>query len=81
MIKERLIECNSSSEILLSNEEKTNGVRFILQDESHTKIAQYDFYANKVLNVKSIKYKANNVKIKFEEITPSAKSELCSAYE
>lgn len=51
--------------------EKSNGLEMVLVDDRYAPIARYTFDTEKLKGVNSISYHSNNVKIRFEDITPS----------
>lgn len=73
----RIIQCNKSEEIILTSEEKTNGLDVVLVDGKGITIARYSIDAGKLNDVHSIAYRSSSVMIFFEGITPTVKCELC----
>lgn len=73
----RIIHCNKREEIILTSEEKTNGLDVVLVDGKGITIARYSFDAGKLNDVHSIAYRSSSVRIFFEGITPTVKCELC----
>lgn len=71
----RIIHCNKREEIILTSEEKTNGLDIALVDEKGVPLAKYGFDAEKLRNVDIINYKSSNVKISFN-IDPTTTCEL-----
>lgn len=74
----RIIQCNTKAEIVLTFTEKTNGLEIVLVDYKNVPIAKYSFDIEKLKYVNNISFHSNNVRIHFDNISPSSESELCS---
>lgn len=77
----RLIQLYTKGEIVLTFAEKANGLVVVLLDDNNTPSAKYGFDKEKLKSINKIVYQANNVRIHFEGITPSSKSEIESVSE
>lgn len=77
-MEKRIIQCNTKAEIILTISEKTNGLEIVLVDYKNVPIAKYTFDVEKLKYVNNISYHSNNVRIQFDNISPSSESELCS---
>lgn len=77
----RFIQFYSKGEIVLTFAEKENGLVVVLIDDNNTPSAKYGFDKEKLKFINKIAYQANNVRIHFEGITPSLKSEIESVSE
>lgn len=71
-----IINCNTSGESVISPFDISEGVQFILVNNKQTPLAWYEFNSSQLEIIKIIKYKANNVKVKFEGLKPSMTCEL-----
>lgn len=77
-MKEKIIRTNGDQIISITDEMKELGVRFVLINEKNAPIARYVFENEKIKNIDSIKFHANDVRINFEQITPSVSYEMYS---
>jgi thiamine phosphate synthase YjbQ (UPF0047 family) len=77
----RIIQFNTSDEIVLTLTEIANGLMVVLVDDKNVSIAIYEFDSEKLKPISRIVYQANNARIHFEGITPSATSEIDSVRE
>lgn len=75
-MNQRTVNCNTSGEIMIFPYDIRENLKIILVDEKQAPVAWYEFDNNQLDNVSIIKYKANSVRIMFEEIKPSMTSEL-----
>ena len=77
-MKTRIVYCNEKGFFNISEIEKTKGIEIALLSERNTPIANYRFDANTLKGQSRITYNANNIRIDFDGINPTMKSELCS---
>ena len=76
-MKTIIIKKNDNQIISLSDEERENVVKIVLVNEKHSPIAWYEFDKEILKHITSIKYQTNDIRIKFEGITPSMSYEIC----
>lgn len=72
----RIIHCNTKDVLNLTLSEKSNGLEMVLVDDKNVPIARYGFDIKKLKSVNSISYYSNNIRIHFDDITPTFLSEL-----
>ncbi len=77
----RIIKCYTKDKVDLTLSEKSNGLEMVLVDDKNVAIASYVFDIEKLRDVNSISFFSNNVRIHFDDITPSTLSELAPAIE
>ena len=77
MRKEIIIKCNSDDEIQISDNVCAEGINVVLVDEKNAPIARYEFEEEQLQNTRKIQYSSGNARIKFVDIIPSMKYELC----
>lgn len=75
----RIIHCNKKEKIILTSEEKSNGLVIALVDEGGVPIARYSFDVEKLKYLDSITYLSDNVRVSFGGITPSMLYEFSSS--
>ena len=77
-MREIIISINSiCDKINISDVERTEGIKVVLVDERNAPIARYEFEKEQLQNIGKIRYSLNNTRIKFIDIIPSMKYELC----
>lgn len=74
-MKRKLIKINSEGTHLFSDEEKRNGIEFVLIDSNDSPIASYSYYGEKIKNSIEVSYHSYASKIVFS-IHPSIISEI-----
>lgn len=72
----RIIHCNTKDVLYLTLPEKSNGLEMVLVDTKNVPIARYGFDMEKLKDVNFISFQSNNVRIHFDDITPTSLSEL-----
>lgn len=77
----RIIKCYTKDKVNLNLPEKSSGLEMVLVDDKNVTIASYGFDIEKLRDINSISYFSNNVRIHFDDITPTKISELCSDIE
>lgn len=80
-MKEIIIKSYEKGEIVISEIEKLLGLRIVLCNEKMAPVARYEFCKERLKHINDIKYYANGIRMKFDNITPTTMSELCSASE
>lgn len=81
MRKEIIVKSYSTDPILISDTERTEGIKVVLVDDKNIPIAKYVFEKEKLQTVTEIKYDSSNARISFVNISPSTLYELLSGYE
>lgn len=75
----KTVRINNGNQIInLTDEMKELGVKIVLINEKNAPVAWYEFDKEKLENINSIKFDAKDVRINFEQITPSMSYEMCS---
>lgn len=77
-MKTRIVHSHEKGVFNISEIEKTKGVEIALLNDRDTPIAKYRFDANALKSQSIITYIATNIRIHFDGINPTMKSELCS---
>ena len=76
MRKEIIVKSYSTDPILISDTERTEGIKVVLVDDKNAPLARYEFEKSQLLNKRKIRYSSSNVRIKFIDIIPSLIYEL-----
>lgn len=78
-MKKIQITCNTTGEVNIDDNARTNGIRIALVDQKHTPVAKYEFDGKKLSKLTRLLYEANNVRLRFYgDITPTMIFELKS---